>query len=122
MSTAGRRAAIAVALSIGALTAAGPAVATGTFCAVTERTADGFVTLREGPDPHAAERGRLGTADFLWVATEACRADFGPRRCAEGGAWVFVERVFALPGSPNSGLKGWANARLIRQVACGDPE
>lgn len=28
-----------------------PSQATETFCAVTERTTDGFVNLREGPGP-----------------------------------------------------------------------
>ncbi|MEY9403659.1 hypothetical protein ABIF79_010034 [Bradyrhizobium japonicum] len=71
-------------------------------------------------------RRRSSLRDFLWVATEACRSDFGRERCADIGAWVFVERVFQVASKPTAdpkaGLKGWANSKLIRQVACGDAE
>ena len=96
----------------------GPSLSTATFCAVTEKTADGFVTVRDGPGTQYKSLGKLEPSNLLWVATEQCRSDFGPSLCDASGQWVFVERVFRVVPSPHAQLKGWANIRLIRQVAC----
>lgn len=95
------------------------ASATGTYCAVTERTSDGFVSVREGPGVQYRSLGRLSPSDLLWIGTEKCRSDVGPSLCDEAETWVFAERVVTLQGV-HSGLKGWVRASLVRQVTCGD--
>ena len=95
-----------------------PSYATETFCAVTERTADGFVNLREGPNSEYKVVGKVLPADLLWVGSEQCRSDFGQSVCDPTGKWVFVERVFSL--TSKSTLKGWINNRFVRQIACSD--
>ena len=96
------------------------AIATSTFCAVTERTQDGFVNLRAGPGPQYAIRAKAILSDFLFVATEHCRSDFGPTLCDENGSWVFVEKIFSIVPDGEEKRSGWVNARLIRQVGCPD--
>jgi isocitrate lyase len=97
-----------------------PLSATGTFCAVTEKTSDGFVSVREGPGTIYKSSGRLSQSDLLWVATEQCRSDFGVSLCDETRTWAFVERVFSLSSTLRSNLKGWVRNKLIRQVGCED--
>lgn len=98
---------------------ASPANATITFCAVTEKTPDGFVSLRTGPAPTYPVIGKVAPADFLYVGTEECRDDFGKLLCSKGGAWLFVEQVVPFKrGSDVKKLKGWANGQLIRQIQC----
>lgn len=92
--------------------------ASQSFCAVTERTPDSFVALRDGPGEKYKPIGRIVPSDFLWVGTEACRSDFGEQRCDESRNWVFVERVLSLHATAPAKTKGWAHARLIRQIAC----
>lgn len=96
----------------------GPSFSTATFCAVTDKTTDGFVTIRDGPGTRYKSLGKLEPSNLLWVATEQCRSDFGPSLCDTSGQWVFVERVFRVAPSPHAQLRGWVNSRLIRQVAC----
>ena len=96
------------------------AFGTHTFCAVTEKTADGFVNLRGGPGPQYEILGRVFPSDFLGVATEPCRSDFGQTLCDLKGQWVFVEAVYRLSARNDSTLKGWIKNSLIRQIACGD--
>jgi hypothetical protein len=89
-----------------------PAFATNTFCAVIEKTADGFVNLREGPGSQHKIVGKVLPSNLLWVATEQCRSDFGQELCDPTGRWVFVERVFSLTPAPSSPYKGWINNSL----------
>lgn len=96
------------------------AVATGTFCAVVERTADGYVNLRDGPSPQHHVVGRVLPSDFLWVATEQCRLDFGKMQCDDTQSWVFVEKVHALRDRDRDHIKGWAKAQFVRPIACRD--
>jgi SH3-like domain-containing protein len=102
-------------------------LATHTFCAVTERTPDGFVNLREGPSTQYKVMGKVLPSDVLDVATEQCRDDFGQLLCDETGKWVFVEAVYSLTheGQKNvsgygTALKGWAKNSLIRQIPCAE--
>lgn len=97
-----------------------PADATNSYCAVIERTSDNFVSLRNGSGVAFSERGRAMLSDLLWIATERCRDDFGLNLCDERGKWVFVEEVVRSDRALRSGVKGWAKASLIRQVACAD--
>jgi hypothetical protein len=97
----------------------GPSQATETFCAVTERTADGFVSLRDGPGSQYNSVGQVLPSNLLWVGTEKCRSDFGKQQCDMTERWVFVERVFST-AAVQSSLKGWIKQSLIRQVACTD--
>jgi len=94
------------------------ASATETFCAVIERTDDGFVTVREGPAANYSARGMLVPSDQLWMDTRHCRSDFGREFCDEKGAWLFVERVFPNGDPSRSKIKGWVNSHFIRQIGC----
>ena len=95
-----------------------PSFASETFCAVTERTSDGFVSVRSGPGTDYNVLGKVHLSDFLYVGTERCRNDFGPTLCSEDGRWVFVEEV--RKQSKVFVLKGWIKNSLIRQVTCPD--
>jgi hypothetical protein len=89
---------------------------TATFCAVTEKTSDGYVSLREGPGPQNRKLGEVLPSDLLMVATEQCRSDFGAQKCDASGRWIFVERVYPI-GKSGPRQKGWILASLIRQIA-----
>ena len=106
-------------LTISSLSAA----ATTTACAVSERTADGFLNLRIGPGNQFNIIGIVRPNDFLWVASEPCRSDFGSLQCDETNEWVFVERVFPFRSDARDAAgarKGWAHSRYIRYIACDD--
>ncbi len=92
--------------------------ATAIFCAVSERTNDGFVSVRSGPGVDYEVLGKIFAGDFLYVGTERCREDFGSIHCSNDGKWVFVED--ALRNSKSIKLKGWAKNSLIRQITCPD--
>jgi hypothetical protein len=92
--------------------------ATETFCAVTEKTSDGFVSIRSGPGIDYNVLGKVYPLDFLYVGTERCRNDFGQALFSEDGRWVFVEQVHRQ--SKAFILKGWIKNSLIRQVTCPD--
>jgi hypothetical protein len=89
---------------------------TATFCAVTERTSDGYVSLREGPTPQNRKLGEVLPSNLLIMATEQCRSDFGTQQCDPTGRWIFVEKVFPI-GHHGSAQKGWILASLTRQIA-----
>lgn len=93
-----------------------PSFATSTFCAVTEKTYDGFVSVRSGPGITFQILGKAYPNDFLYVGTEKCRSDFGPLLCSNNHQWVFVEEISGRAVS--SKLKGWVRESLIRQVNC----
>lgn len=93
-------------------------MATNTFCAVIEKTADGFVSLRSGPGVENSIVGKILPDNLLWIGSETCRSDFGKAQCSPNGRWIFAERVFKPPATPLPNLKGWINATLIRQIAC----
>ncbi len=93
------------------------ASATATYCAVAKQTRDGFVMLRSGPGAHFDPLHTIAPSDLLTVGTERCRSDFGSLLCSEAGDWVFIEAVTKL-NTRNVTAKGWANAKLIRQIAC----
>jgi hypothetical protein len=88
------------------------AKASETFCAVTEKTNDGFVEVREGPGMHFSGLGKITISDFLYVGTEQCRNDFGPSLCSSDQQWSFVEEV------AGSKLKGWVRSTLLRRIKC----
>jgi hypothetical protein len=90
--------------------------ATNSYCAVAEKTSDGFVIVREGPGTQFKSLGRISKHDLLWIATEFCRSDFGASQCDETQTWVFVERVFSLEPA-YSKLKGWVRSSLTHQIA-----
>jgi hypothetical protein len=96
------------------------ASATTTFCAVSERTDDGFVSVRQGPGVDFPALGRVVPSEQLMVAIENCRSDFGPMQCDEKGVWLFVERVYPIDSRARTPLKGWVHRRFIRQVGCAD--
>lgn len=115
MSSQEERAMKLNALAIGLATGlSGSAWASETYCGVSKPTADGFVVLRQGPSPAFAPEGSVTPSDFLYLDTAQCRSDFGKLRCSRNGAWVFVEKV------AGSTKKGWANAKLVRSIACPD--
>jgi hypothetical protein len=92
--------------------------ATESFCAVTERTPDGFVALREGPGAEFKAKAKAVPSDQLIVATEHCRSDFGPLFCDDKGAWLFVEEVIPVTAPSKSLARGWISARFVRQIGC----
>lgn len=95
--------------------------ATGTYCAVTERTDDGYVSLRSGPSARYPAIAQLLPSDYLWIDTGECRDTHGSLLCDHSKKWVFVERLFALNGNTSpSQTTGWVNSRFIRVVACSD--
>jgi hypothetical protein len=94
------------------------AVASSSFCAVIERTNDGFVNLREGPRVDYNSLGIAIQSDILLVDTAPCRSDFGPLICDETGKWNFVENVIRVGDQSKHFLKGWVNSSFIRQVTC----
>ncbi len=83
--------------------------ATQSFCAVSERTPDGFVNLRNGPGPHYKVVGQVLPPNVMLVGTEQCRDDFGLSLCSEDRQWVFVEEV--LGKRPL--MKGWMNNKFV---------
>jgi hypothetical protein len=95
-----------------------PSLATHTYCAVTERTSDGFVNIRRGPGADYKIVGKVLPSHFLWIGTEECRDDFGQMLCSK--SWVFVESAQGLGAVSPSTLKGWIKESLVRQVACPD--
>ena len=92
------------------------AVATGTYCAVAEKTADGFVSLRVGPGVSYPLLATVVPRDLLWIDTGRCREFMGREFCDPTGKWVFVEKVFSIGGTNSA--QGWINSKLVRQVAC----
>ena len=96
---------------------ASPVWATSSWCGVTEKTPDGFVSLRIGPNPKFQEVARIVPSDALTLDTGFCRSFMGKSHCDYSGKWVFVEMIRKLDGRSIVG-GGWANSRYIRQVAC----
>lgn len=103
------------------LACANSAGATGTYCAVTERTDDGYVSLRSGPGVRYQTVAELLPSDYLWIDTGECRDTHGSLLCDHSKKWVFVEKLFSLSGNTSaSQTVGWVNSRFIRVVACSD--
>ena len=97
------------------------AQATETWCAVTEKTADGFVNLRVGPGASYRIIAQVFPSDLLLIDTAPCREFEGTELCDQSGAWVFVEGVATLnQRSRGESFQGWINSHFIRQVACDD--
>ena len=93
-----------------------PAQATETYCAVTEKAEDGFVSLRVGPSTSYRAVSRVMPSDLLWVDTGTCRDFEGAELCDPTGRWVFVEKVFSLNERlTEHSAQGWINSHLIRQ-------
>jgi hypothetical protein len=63
--------------------------ATERFCAFTERTTDGIVSLREGPGPQYNSVDQVLPSNLLWIGTENCRSDFGKQKCDMTERWGF---------------------------------
>lgn len=101
-----------IAIFAGAMVAA-PAASATEFCNV-KRTADGFVALREAPDPKARLVGRMTHGDEV----------LGDPTVESRNGWMFV--TWWKGGRFRSGGyefdkptgKGWVNSRLIEEE-CG---
>lgn len=97
------------------ITTAAPASATGTYCAVAEKTPDGYVALREGPGVSYTRVAKLFPTAMLEIDTGTCREFIGRKLCDPSREWVFVEGV-----SSNANHQGWAFSKLLRPIACDD--
>jgi uncharacterized protein YraI len=95
------------------------ATAAQSFCAVTERSSDGFVNLRAGPGENFSVLGRVKINHQLLVGTEQCRSDFGALLCSQNRQWVFVEKIWGEKAGLGIG-KGWIGSKMIRQISCSD--
>jgi hypothetical protein len=103
-----------------------PSNATSTWCGVFDNSKDQLLHLRTAPSANYSIIGDVTKEDLLYVGTERCRndlgigsAEFGPEICAKDKNWVFVEEVKS-EDRHSATLKGWANSRFIRQIACPD--
>ena len=110
-------------LVISSLFMGGRSNATSSWCGVFDFSNDKYLNLRSAPSASYPIIGRITKQMLLTVDTATCRndfldgiAEFGREICAKNKSWVFVEQAFSADG--NTTLKGWANSRFIRQVAC----
>ena len=100
------------------------ATATGTWCGVFDKSSDQYLNLRAAPSANYEVVGRVSKSDFLFISTAECRnefgvgtREFGSAVCARDKAWVFVEGV---KSQTDKDIKGWANSKFIRSIACPD--
>ena len=110
---------LALIFSLAGMALISPAKATDSWCAVPEKTPDGFISLRSGPGTQHAIVGRVVPSDSLLIDTGRCREAFGRQHCDESGKWGFVEVVYNL-GKEQTTQSGWINTHHVRQIACAD--
>lgn len=89
--------------------------ATETWCGVFDRSSDTTLNLRAVPNAGGDVVARVTKSELLFIDTGQCRAGV----CTNDRRWVYVEAVKSHdPGKTD--IKGWANSRFIREIACPD--
>jgi hypothetical protein len=109
----------AAAFALLTTTAATSAQATQDFCAVTLKTPDGFLALREGPGTRFAVKTRLGRGDVLYADTAQC----APSACNYTNIWTHVVSVPRIDGRLEEAkqfTQGWVARKFIQEFICPD--